>query len=107
MPTLQLMHPQVSQALEAALEAAELRPADGAAVALGRLYARALDGPVGDVVELGPRFLALLTALGMTPAGRVALAKGRPVDPDRRESDEQDELAHIRTDRERRAAGTR
>lgn len=67
----------VTEALKASLDALTLRPEDKAAVALAERYAAELDGKEADVVKVGPAFLAVLSALGMTPAGRAAvLGKG-------------------------------
>lgn len=67
----------VSEALSASLAGLDLKPQDRAAVALAECYAAALDGVDVDVVKVGPAFLAVLSALGMTPAGRAAvLGKG-------------------------------
>jgi len=63
----------VREALDEALEAAQVRPQDGAAVELARTYATALDEGA-DLGKVGPAFLAALAALGMTPAARAALA---------------------------------
>lgn len=67
----------VSEALSASLAGLDLEPQDQAAVALAKRYATVLDVGSEDVVKVGPAFLAVLSALGMTPAGRAAvLGKG-------------------------------
>lgn len=66
--------PSVSQALTEALKAAELTPADDAAVALAHTYAAAIDeatDPERALADLGPKYLAVLTSLRMTPQARA------------------------------------
>jgi hypothetical protein len=66
-------------ALRQALAAVDTSPADGAAVRLATGYAKALDDDPDQLDQLGPKLLATLTALAMTPAGRAAiLGKGAP-----------------------------
>jgi hypothetical protein len=63
----------VARALADALQEAQLQPRDLGAVALAARYAVAIDQSVGDLKvlsDLGPKLLATLTALGLTPAGR-------------------------------------
>ena len=50
------------------------RPGEAAAVALARVYARAIDADPDTLRQLGPQYLKVLTALGMTSreAGRTA-----------------------------------
>lgn len=63
----------ISQALTEALESAQLQVRDLGAVALAGRYAVLLDQSADDpkvLAELGPKLLAVLTALGLTPAGR-------------------------------------
>ncbi|MFE9748456.1 hypothetical protein ACFYOT_26415 [Saccharothrix saharensis] len=67
----------ISEALSASVSALDLKPQDKAAVELARRYAALLDAPDGDVGRFGPLLLSTLTALGMTPAGRAAVAKGK------------------------------
>lgn len=58
-----------------ALDDLRTAPSDAAAVELALTYARHID--LGDdLTKLGPALLATLTALGMTPSARAALAKG-------------------------------
>jgi len=62
-------------AVRAALDAHHTQPADAGAVELALTYARGVD--LGDdLAKLGPPLLATLSALGMTPVARAALAKG-------------------------------
>lgn len=78
---------------------AELLPRDGAAVRLAQRYAAELDDGDGDTVDrLGPKLLAVLTALGMSPAGR-GVKGGNGGDGVRSRLDE------LRERRERRGAG--
>lgn len=65
-------------ALKAALADAELTESDAAAVYLARLHARAIDADPEKALTHGPKLAAILTALGLTPAGRRAAP--RPAD---------------------------
>lgn len=70
----------LTRALERALRTAPTLDRDAAAVALAKKYAGHLDHDDATpdlLAELGPKLLAVLTALGMTPAGRGV--KGGPV----------------------------
>ncbi|KXK61959.1 hypothetical protein AWW66_10995 [Micromonospora rosaria] len=60
--------------MAAALKDAPLLPQDAAGKALVRRYAAAIDAdPTPELLaDLGPKLLAALTALGLTPAGRGA-----------------------------------
>jgi hypothetical protein len=63
----------ISRAVTEALEDAPLLPRDAAAVELVKQYAALLDDSAGApdaLADVGPKLLAALTALGMTPAGR-------------------------------------
>lgn len=66
-------------ALTAALSELDLLPQDQALVALASQYATALDtsgtNPDG-LIDLGPKYLAVLEALLMTPRSRAAALKG-------------------------------
>lgn len=92
----------VTSALTAALRGVKVQPVDAAVVELARRYATELDGD-GDLGKLGPQLLACLTALGMTPAARAAVAKGgqREQQP---AASPLDELRDRRRDRQRRTA---
>jgi len=67
-------------AVTASLKAAQTQPEDAAARLLAMRYAavidaqaevdEATDGKVDALLEFGPKLLAVLTALGATPAGR-------------------------------------
>ena len=76
------MENAITEALEYALMEAKPEPRDAAAVALLRTYAKLMDdvSTTADearvVGDLGPKFTATLTALGMTLAGRQAKGKG-------------------------------
>lgn len=62
----------------------QVRPADAAVIRAAQEYATALDADDADVARLGPLYIACLTALGLTPAARAALAgKGVPTDEQR------------------------
>jgi hypothetical protein len=67
---------QHARALADSLRSAQLLPQDAAAKALARRYAQLLDEARDAEVEvevyddLGPKYLAVLTALRLTPAGR-------------------------------------
>lgn len=62
----------LSRAVAAALKDAQLPDRDAAGKALVRRYAAAIDAdPTPELLaDLGPKLLAALTALGLTPAGR-------------------------------------
>lgn len=70
--------------VETALAVTPTEPRDGATVALVRYYAAAIDegtrngltGAVDVLRELGPKLLAALEALQMSPRARAALVKG-------------------------------
>lgn len=72
----------VTQALTAALLAADLETRHGATVALAEAYAVALDAEAGDLAKLGPQLLAVLAALGMTKSTAAAVAGGGTGDVD-------------------------
>lgn len=69
-------------AVSGAIENLDLRPEDGAAVRLATRYAEAIDAATEPeeraqaLDRLGPKLLAALAALGMTPQARAALGKG-------------------------------
>lgn len=119
--------PKLGRAVASALRDAQTLPRDAAAVSLVKRYAalidraeelaEALDGVrAEDEVEarllaalrvkveaqavasdLGPKLLAALAALGMTPAARSAVSKGGA--PDVRSSAADDALARLRAKR--------
>lgn len=60
----------LTQALAEALKDAQLQPRDYGAVALVKRYAATIDADPKVLSDLGPKLLAALTALGLTPAGR-------------------------------------
>jgi hypothetical protein len=68
----------LSDALNGALIETEQEPRDAAVVALARFYAATIDS-VGDAVmvetlrDLGPKLLAALEALNMSPRARAAV----------------------------------
>jgi hypothetical protein len=68
----------IGRDLAKSLRAADRDDRDAGAVALARRLAYLLDEArdelveAGRFVELGPKYLATLTALGLTPAGRGA-----------------------------------
>ncbi|MFG1844906.1 terminase small subunit [Micromonospora carbonacea] len=69
----------LTRAVALALKDAPLLPQDAAGKALVRRYAAAIDAdPTPEVLaDLGPKLLAALTALGLTPAGRGAKGGGQ------------------------------
>jgi hypothetical protein len=71
----------IGRAVAAALKDAQLLPQDAAAVALVRRYAATLDSYPDTLEDLGPKLLAALTALGMTPAGRGVKGGGSGAGP--------------------------
>lgn len=72
--------PGLEHEVTAALLALTTEPVDAGAVELALTYARHIDAGA-DLAKLGPALLATLTALGMTPAARAALAKGDSGEP--------------------------
>jgi hypothetical protein len=60
------------------LDALEVDDRDGAARDLAVLYATEIDGAPELLEQLGPKLLATLEALGMTPRARSAATKGAP-----------------------------
>lgn len=56
-----------------AREAATITDQDAAAWALAEAYAAELDGNPGALLDVGPKFLASLNALGATPVSRAKL----------------------------------
>lgn len=92
----------VSEALTASLAGLDLKSQDAAAVALAKRYAAVLDVVDADVVKVGPAFLAVLSALGMTPAGRAAVL-GKGGDP--RGGQPQSRADELRARRAQRSAG--
>lgn len=69
----------LTRAVAAALKDAPLQPQDAAGKALVRRYAAAIDAdPTPELLaDLGPKLLAALTALGLTPAGRGVKGGGQ------------------------------
>lgn len=61
----------MGEAFAESLRNSQIEAADSAAVELGRHYASLIDQNPELVVEVGPKLLAVLTALRMTPAARV------------------------------------
>jgi hypothetical protein len=91
------------EALNKALEDMSLLDKDKAVVDLARLYARAIDSmPITELEKFGPKYLAVLESLGMTPKARAALVKGKDNDSDSNKSP-LDELRARRNQRERNA----
>jgi hypothetical protein len=84
----------IARALEESLRNAEIPASDRAALALARRYAQLLDEARGRPEEaavfdtLGARFLAALTALGLTLAGRGKSGGGDRVAPSTGKLDE-------------------
>lgn len=64
----------IARALADAVKVGPVTPADRAAVELARRYALAIDADPNPelLAELGPKLLAVLSALGLTAAGRGA-----------------------------------
>lgn len=75
-PRTRRRSPGMARALERTLQALTLTPADDAAVALARALARAIDADdrLGMTLsDLSSKLLAVLSALGATPAARKAI----------------------------------
>mgnify|MGYP000921120774 CR=1 FL=1 len=95
--------PSIVHALTRSLRAAPPGPGDAATVALARRYAQTIedaygeDGELDVLTDLGPKLLAVLDALGLTPKARaVKRAPG--------EGGGDDRPAAVRTLEELRAA---
>ncbi len=90
----------LSTILTRALKDVELLPRDAAAVDVAKRYAKLIDDESSLVADVGPKLLAVLTSLGMTPAGRGSKGGGgQSVSPVGSKLDELEER------RERRARG--
>jgi ABC-type tungstate transport system permease subunit len=92
-----------TSALRRSLAALEAGPVDAAVVRLATGYAKALDDDSGLLDQLGPKLLATLTALGMTPAAR-AMATGKGVGSGSTGTGPLDELRARRAARQHHAA---
>jgi len=68
--------PTHTEALAAALSALDLETVDDATKRLALEYAGQIDGDPAVLVKIGSHYLAVLAALGLTPAARASLAKG-------------------------------
>lgn len=66
--------PSISRALASALRTAPVEPMDAATVALAKAYAARIDSDPDALLKIGHMMLPTLTALGMTPAARRAVA---------------------------------
>lgn len=66
--------PSMTRALATALRSAQLDDQDAAAVALAKAYAARIDSDPEALVKVGHLVLPVLTALGLTPAARKAVA---------------------------------
>lgn len=71
----------ITDALSEALTAAPIGDVDAATVELARGYAAEIDAG-GDLGKLGPKLLACLDALLMTPKARAAVVKGGEDEPE-------------------------
>lgn len=89
----------LEQSVTTSLEALEPDARDGAARDLALAYARELDRYPDTLADLGPKLLAALDALGMTPRARSAALKGGP-------GAARNPLDELRQRRAERAAGT-
>jgi hypothetical protein len=66
----------ITSALTEALMSVQLRPQDGAAVALAHRYAALADSDPDIVPKVGPQLLQVLVELGMTPKARAGVVRG-------------------------------
>lgn len=97
-PADDLLAPAVAEAIASLPE----EPRDAAAARLACAYAEAVDNasdPEKALADLGPKLLAVLDALGLTPRGRAAVKGG--VSSGQSGNSAADALAKLR---ERRAA---
>jgi len=98
-------HRTMSGALRAALAAAEVTPADAAAVQLARVLAKAIDDDPSSAAAVSPKLLAVLAQLGMTPVGRRSPSTGQSASaPAEEGADREHALAAIRARRAERTA---
>jgi len=85
------------EALTASLKTVESKnPADVAAMRLAWGYAERLDDDAEALAKVGPLYLTVLTALGLTPAARAAAMKGGQTD-ERASASPLDELRERRS----------
>lgn len=68
--------PSHTEALAGALAALDLETVDDAAKRLALGYAAMIDADATALQRVGSHYLAVLAALGLTPAARASLAKG-------------------------------
>jgi len=68
--------PSHTEALAGALAALDLETVDDAAKRLALGYASMIDADATALQRIGSHYLAVLAALGLTPAARASLAKG-------------------------------
>lgn len=87
------------ESVRASLEALEPDARDGAARALALEYAAQVDAAPEMLEALGPKLLAALDALGMTPRARSSAVKGAP-------SAAANPLDQLRARRAERGSGT-
>lgn len=69
--------PSHAGALASALATVTLGPADDAAKRLALEYAQGLDSGTLELAKIGKDYLAVLAALGLTPAARKAAVSGK------------------------------
>jgi hypothetical protein len=96
----------LSQAVRKALRAEQSAPQDVAARRLALTYAEEMDADFDKIEKLGPKLLAVLESLGLTPKGRSIIA-GKGVTPrGNRAPTKADQLRNeIAERRAKRAAG--
>lgn len=66
----------ITPALNKALKQVDTATADAGTVELARAYAASIDSATEPLSNLGPKLLACLDALLMTPKARAAVVKG-------------------------------
>lgn len=66
----------LTESVAEALDSLPAEPVDAAARELARVYARQIDDCPATLVDIGPKLLAVLESLGMTPRARAAATKG-------------------------------
>lgn len=93
---------RMGAALERALTAVPMDAQDVAVAEIARLYAAQIDADPGRLADVGPKLLAVLVELRLTPKARAAVVKGGTSDDD---GDKPSALADYRDRaRSRRAA---
>jgi hypothetical protein len=94
---------KITDELDEALKVMSLPDSDKPAIELARQYAMMIDSfPLEHLEKIGPKLLAALESLGMTPKARASIVKGKDNDSTTNKSP-LDELRARRDQRQRNA----